>query len=76
MVEDAVQHDGDAPGLGLAAEGTELLLVAQHGVNAQVVGRVVAVVAGRLKDGVEVDHGHAEVCQVVELLADATQVPP
>ena len=73
VVEDAVQHDGDATLSGLAGQGAELLLVAQHGVNAQVVGRVVAVVAGRLKDGVEVDHGHAEVCQVVELLADATQ---
>ena len=45
----------------------------QHRVYAQVVGRVVAVVARRLKDGVEVERRDAQVLQIAQPLADALE---
>ena len=55
VVEDAVQDDGDAQLLGCLAQLGKVLLGAQDRVDLGVVGRVVAVVARGLKDGVEVD---------------------
>ena len=71
VVEHAVEHDGDAILLGLTAQRREVLGLAQHVVDAQEVGRVVAVVAARLEDGVEVDGGDAHVGNVAQLLLDA-----
>lgn len=51
VVEHAVQNDADAPGVGLPAQGTEIRLRAQQGVNGPVIRRVVAVVAVGLKMG-------------------------
>ena len=76
VVEDAVQDDRDAVLLGVDAQGAEALLVAKHRVYAQVVGRVIAMVARRLEDGVEIDCGHAQVLEVAELLADALEGAP
>ena len=55
MVEDAVQDDGNAELLGRLAQLRKVLLGAQNRVYFGVVGRIVAVVARGLKDGVEVD---------------------
>ncbi len=75
VVEDAVQDDGDAAGLGRRAQVREVLLGAQHGIDAQVVGRVVAVVAVGREDRVEVDDRNAQALQVVELLGHALEGP-
>ena len=55
MVEDAIQDDGNAELLGRLAQLRKVLLGAQNRVDLSVVGRVVAMVARSLKDGVEVD---------------------
>ena len=55
VVKDAVQDDGDAELLGGLAELAEVVLGAEDGIDLEVVGRVVAMVARCLKDGVEVD---------------------
>ena len=73
VVEDAVEDDGDAVRLRIGAERAERLLVAEQRIDALVVGRVVAVVARRLEDRVEVERGDAERLEVAELLADALE---
>ncbi len=73
MVKDAVENNGDPALLGRGAQVDKVLLGAQHGIDAQVVGRVVAVVAVGLEDGVKVDDRDAQARQVVELLGDALQ---
>ena len=55
MVEDAVQNNGNAELLGRLTQLRKVLLGAQNRVYFGVVGRIVAVVARGLKDGVEVD---------------------
>ena len=55
VVEDAVQDDRNAELLGRLAQLRKVLLGAQNRVDLGVIGRVVAVVARGLKDGVEVD---------------------
>ena len=67
VVEDAVQDDGNAKLLGCLAQLGKVLLGAQDRVDLSVVGRVVAMIARRLKDGVEVDGRKAQ-------LGDAGQV--
>ena len=60
MVEDAIQDDGNAELLGCLAQLRKVLLGAQDRVDLGVIGRVVAVVACGLKDGVEVDGRKAQ----------------
>lgn len=76
MVEDPVEDDGYATGAGLRAEAREGLLVAQHGIDPQVVGRVVAMAGGCLEDGVKVDDRDAHGLEVGQLLAYAIQGSP
>ena len=73
MVEDAVQNDADAPVVGLTAQCAEVLLRTQHGVNGQIVRRVVAVVAVGLENGVQVDGADGQALEIVQLLCDAGQ---
>ena len=73
MVEHAVQQDADAPLRRLGAEGPEILLRAQHGINFRVVRRVVAVVGRGLKNGAEVEGGNAQGLQVVQMGGHARQ---
>ena len=75
MIEDAVQDHPDAEGVGLGAEGAEVLLRPQHGVDAAVVAGIVAVVAAGLENGAEVEGLHPQLPEVRELLPDAGQVP-
>ena len=67
VVEDAVQDDGNSELLGYLTQLGKVLLGAQNRVDLGVVGRVVAVVARGLKNGVEVDGCKAQ-------LGDARQV--
>ena len=60
MVEDAVQDDGNAQLLGCLAQLGKVLLGAQDRVDLGVVGRIVAMVARGLKNGVEVDGSKAQ----------------
>ena len=60
VVEHAVQNHPDAPAFSLPAQLTEIRLRAQHGVDGQIVGSVVAVVGGGFKNGIQIQHGDAE----------------
>ena len=59
VVEHAVQHHPDAPAAGLPAQGSEVLLRAQHGVNTPVVGSVVSVIAVGFKNGTQIQRTHS-----------------
>ena len=72
--EHAVQHHAHALLLCLAAQQLEILVGAEGGVHLLVVARVVLVVGLRLKDGVQVQHRHAQFPQVGQLLDHAEQV--
>ena len=74
MGKDPIQNDADATLPGLGAKGLEVLLRTQQGVDALVVRCVVAVVAVRLEDGIEIDAGDAQLLQIRELLPDAVEV--
>ena len=74
MVEHAVQQHPHAPRVRLAAQGAEVLRRPQHGVDGHVVGGVVAVVGGCLKNGIEVQGGHAQTFQIVQLGNDPCQI--
>ncbi len=74
VIEYAVEHDADAALFRLRAEGAEVLLVAEERVDRFVVGGIIAVVGGGLKDRVEVERGDMERGEVVELFRDAGEV--
>ena len=74
MIEHAVQDDFDAVLMGPLAQGDEILLGAQQRVDAQVVGGIVAVVAVRLKDGIEIQDPDAQSGQLRQLFGDAGQI--
>ena len=75
MVKNAVQDDGDAQLLGCLAQLGKVLLGAQDWVDLGVVGRVVAVVARGLKDGVEVDGRKAQLRDAGQVILDALEPP-
>ena len=55
------------------AKAAEILLGAQHRVDAKVVGCVVAVVGGGFKNGIQVQHGDAQSGQIIQLGDDAIE---
>ena len=73
VVEDAVQDDGNAQLLGCLAQLGKVLLGAQDRIDFGVVGRVVAMVARGLKDGVEVDDGKAQLGDAGQVFLDALE---
>ena len=73
MVEHTVQNDPDAPFLCLGAEGLEVLLVAQQGIDLRVIGCIVAVIGGGFKNGTHVQGGHAQCRQFVQFFGDPRQ---
>ena len=75
VVEHAVQDHPDPLLPGPGAEGPEVRLRPQQGVDLRVVRRVVAVVGGGLEDGAEVDRGDAQGLQVVQVGGHARQGP-
>ena len=75
VVEDEIEHDVDAGFVGLFDEAAEVLHGAKLGVDAAVVGDVVAEVdIGRGVDGGEPERVDAEIGEVAELFGDAVQV--
>src|SRR5688572_4473032 len=74
MVEHAVQHDPDATVLAGVKQRVKCLISTQQRIDQQVVVRVIAMVRGRLEDGVEVKRGDAEVDQVVKFLDHSEEI--
>ena len=73
VVEDAVQNNGNAELLGCLAQLRKVLLGAQDRVDLSVIGRVVAVVARGLKDGVEVDGCKAQLGNAGQVILDTLE---
>ena len=63
----------DAPLFRLGAQGAQVVLRAQHGVDHPVVRGVVPVAAGGVENWVQVDGGDGQALQIVQLSADASQ---
>ncbi len=74
MVKHAIQDDVHAPVMRLLRQGDESLQVAKIFGNKAVIGRVIFVVGGRFKDGVEVDGGHTQILQVIQLINHPLQI--
>ena len=72
--EDAVKDQLHPPGVDGVAEGAEVVVGSQHRVEALIVGGVVAVVGEGHADGVEIDHPHAQVPQLVQPGGDAPEI--
>ena len=74
MVEYAVQHDSDSPLSRLLHEAVQVLLRSEQAVDAHIIARVVAVIGVRLEDGIEIDDGHMQAGEHVELFGDAVEI--
>ncbi len=82
VVDDEVDHDGDAALLGGGHEGLEVVGRAVVGLDRPIVGDVIPVIAGRLGDGHQPEAGHAQivvrggvaVVEVVEALREPAQI--
>ena len=73
VIENAVEHHADAPLFRFSAEKGKIRLGAQHGVDAKIVGRIIPVIGGRLKNRAEVQGGDTKALQVIQLGKDAGQ---
>ena len=73
VAENSVQKDPDALCPGVGAEPGKVLIAAQKGIDGEIIRRVVAVVAGGGKNGVEVKAGNAQRAEVGELFPDAPE---
>ena len=74
MVQHRVQRQAHAAGVQCVGQPLERGLAPKHGVYAQEIGGVILVVAGGCKDGREVDAGHTQIGQVIQLVGNAIQV--
>ena len=74
MGEDTVQNDLHAALVCLVAEMPEIILRAEHRVDAGIVVGVVPVRRPRHEDRVEVEHLDAEVMQIVQLFAHTGEI--
>jgi hypothetical protein len=75
VVEDPIQDDPNSAGMRLSQQITEVVKRSEAVVDLQIVRRVIAVVAPRREDRIEVDRRDPEVIQVIQLLADSPQIP-
>ena len=73
VVEHTVQNDGNAQFLGCLTQLRKVLFGAQDRVDLGVIGRVVAVVARGLKDGVEVDGRKAQLGNAGQVTLDTLE---
>ena len=74
MAEDAVEDDMDAFFPGSLTEFGELFIRPQHGVDAEVIGRAVTVIAGTFKNRVEVNGRNAQFLEIGQFFPDAGDV--
>ena len=72
--KNAVEDNADAQAVGLVAEDLEVRLCPQHGVDAFIIGGIVAVVGVGHENGVEVDHLYPQVLEVGQLFPHAVEV--
>ena len=72
--EHPVENDAYAARVSLVAQGAEVLLRAEHGVRAAIVGRVIAVVRPRHENRVQVENADAQLLQIRQLFADARKI--
>ena len=75
VVEHRVHHHPDALVVGSMHQPAEILLAAEIGIDAGVVGRVVLVDAGGQKDRVEVQAADPQPGQIGQFGGDARQIP-
>jgi hypothetical protein len=76
VVEHAIEDHAHAAGVGRVEQRPQGRVAAQHGIDGGVVVRVVAVVAGRREDRVQVDRRDPQVGQVVEAIDEPQEVAP
>ena len=74
MAEHSVDDHPDTQLFGGGAQGTEILLVAQQGVDLGIVRRVVAVIGMGLENGIAVDAGDSQTLEIGQFLLNAFQV--
>ena len=74
MIEHPVKHHAHAALGGLGAKTAKILLRAQHGVDGQIIGGIIAVIAGGFKNRVQVKGGDGKTLQIVQLADNALQV--
>ena len=74
VVEDPIQEHADVPAVRVAHERGEVLVGAEAGIDALVVGRVVLMVRGSREDGCEVQTADAEIGKPSQVLTDAREV--
>ena len=72
--EYAVQNYRNAVGFGSLTQFPKVLVGAQQRVYLPVIGGVVAVVLVGFEDRVQIDAGHAQIFQIVQLAADTVQI--
>ena len=73
VVEYAVQNDVHPQLMSRAAEGAEILLRAQQGIDLPVVGGIIAMVGGRFKNGIQIQRGNTHGRKPCQLGGDAPE---
>src|SRR5258708_5050099 len=74
VIEDAIQHDLHAALVEFVAQCIKGFVPTQQRINLIIVMGMVAVIAGTLEDGREVDRVYAEFLQVIEMFDHTVQV--
>ena len=75
MVEDPIEDDPDAALVGGIEQRPQRVVTAEERIDREIIGRVVAMVRCRGKDGVQVEPVDPEIDEIVEPLDDPVQVP-
>ena len=70
VIKDAVQDDIHPPFLRFLAKLPERILIAQHGRDLMKITRIVSVIGGRFKDGIDIQNGNAHFMQVIQFVDD------
>ncbi|MBS1253958.1 MAG: hypothetical protein MAG451_03012 [Anaerolineales bacterium] len=68
MVENAVQHDPDAAGVGSVQQRPQGTVTSEDRVDAIIVVGVIAVISGGLEDRIEVDGRNAKILKIIQTL--------
>ena len=74
VIEDAVEDDAHAAGMGLVEQLAQGLVAAQQGVDVEVVVGVIAVIGGGGEHGVQVQRRDAQAAESVEVGDDSVEV--
>ena len=74
MGKNAVQKDADAALFRRRAQGAQVRLRSEGGIDLHVIARIVFVVGGRTEDGVQVQNRHAQAFDIGKLFLNAAQI--